>query len=150
MIDKHLIFELMDQVDAVYLATLSGSAPRIRAMVNLRREDLFPGPSSLVRAAGFDVYFCTSGASGKVRELRENPAAAAYFALPSLGRGVMLSGRAEILDQPDLKAALWDESWRMYWPEGPADPDCVVVKLASATANGWWGQEPFFLDLRSQ
>ena len=150
MIDEGALLEIMDQADAVLLATVSGSAPRVRAMVNLRRKDLFPGPSACARDAGFDVYFCTSAASGKVRELRANPAAAAYFALPRLGRGVMISGVGEILESPDLKRALWDDSWRMYWPEGPSDPDCAVVKLAAATAAGWLGTEAFHLDLRSR
>jgi len=149
VIDKGSLLDILDQADTVLLATVSGSAPRMRAMVNLRRKDLFPGPSACARDAGFDVYFCTSAASGKIRELRANPAAAAYFALPHLGRGVMLSGVAEVLESPDLKRALWDDSWRMYWPDGPSDSDFVVVRLAAETATGWSGTETFHLDLRS-
>jgi uncharacterized pyridoxamine 5'-phosphate oxidase family protein len=32
-IDRNDILQVMDQADAVYLATVNGSAPRIRAMV---------------------------------------------------------------------------------------------------------------------
>jgi general stress protein 26 len=147
-IDKNDILEVMDQAEAVYLATVSGSAPRIRAMGNHRR-DIYPGPSAFARAGGFTVYFCTSAASGKVRELRANPAAAAYFALPSRFRGVMLTGDAEVLEDMKSKEALWDEGWRIYWPGGPSDPDCVVVRLTPREATGWWGSEPFYLDLRA-
>lgn len=149
-IDKNDILEVMDQAEAVYLATVSGSAPRIRAMVNHRRKDLYPGPSEFARAGGFTVYFCTSAASGKVRELCANPAAAAYFALPGRFRGVMLTGDAEVLEDMESKEALWDEGWRVYWPDGPSDPDCVVVRLTPREANGWWGSEPFYLDLRAR
>jgi len=148
-IDKNDILEVMDQADAVYLATVSGSAPRVRAMVNHRRKDIYPGPSEFARAGGFTVYFCTSATSGKVRELRANPAAAAYFALPQKFRGVMLTGDTEVLEDTKSKEALWHEGWRIYWPGGPSDPDCVVVRLTPKEVNGWWGSEPFYLDLRT-
>jgi general stress protein 26 len=148
-VDKNDILEVMDQAEAVYLATVSGSAPRIRAMVNHRRKDIYPGPSEFARAGGFTVYFCTSAASGKVHELRANPAAAAYFAVPYRFRGVMLTGDTEVLEDMKLKEALWHEGWRFYWPGGPSDPDCVVVRLTPKEATGWWGSEPFYLDLRA-
>lgn len=150
-IDKNDILEVMDQAEAVCLATVCGSAPRIRAMLNHRRTDTYPGPgpSEFARAGVFTVYFCTSAASGKVRELRANPAAAAYFALPRQFRGVMLTGDAEVLEDMTYKEALWDDGWRVYWPGGPSDPDCVVVRLTPREATGWWGSESFYLDLRT-
>jgi len=46
-IDKNDILEVMDQSDTVYLVTVKGPAPRIRAMVNLRRADIcWPGGPS--------------------------------------------------------------------------------------------------------
>lgn len=147
-IDRTAVLGVMDRADAVYLATVSGSAPRIRAMVNHRREDINAGASAFARAAGFTVYFCTSAASGKVRELRANPAASAYFAVPGESKGVMLAGDADVLEDLASCEALWDERWRVYWPGGPADPDCVIVRLTPREAVGWWGSEPFYLDLR--
>jgi general stress protein 26 len=148
-IDRNDILQVMDEADAVYLATVDGSAPRIRAMVNHRRKDIYPGPSEFARAAGFTVYFLTSAASGKVRELRANPLASAYFALPCESKGVMLAGNTEVLQDMESKEALWDEGWRIYWPGGPSDPDCAVVRLTPKEATGWWGSEPFYLDLRA-
>jgi general stress protein 26 len=148
-IDRNDILDVMDRADAVYLATVDGSEPRIRAMVNYRRTDICPGASAFARAAGFNVYFCTSAASGKVRELRENSAASAYFALPLDSKGVMLSGYGEVLDDKASKEALWDDRWRVYWPAGPTDPDCVILRLAPKSAAGWWGSQPFYLDLRA-
>jgi general stress protein 26 len=148
-IDRDDILQLMDQADAVYLATVNGSAPRIRAMVNHRRKDIYPGPSAFARAAGFTVYFLTSAASGKVRELRANPAASAYFAVPRESKGVMLAGSTEVLEDMRSKEALWDEGWRIYWSGGPSAPDCAVVRRTPKEATGWWGTERFYLDVRA-
>jgi general stress protein 26 len=147
MIDKQLLCEIMDKADAVYLATVDGASPRIRAMVNLRRQDQFPDPSKVCRADGFNCYFSTSMASGKVREVRANPAASAYYCDPLTFRGVTFSGNVEILTAPELKKALWDEEWRIYWPAGAEDPDYVILRLSPTEATGWWAGKPFHLDL---
>ena len=138
-VDRQAVFELMDASAAVYLATVDSSEPRLRALVNLRRRDQFPGPSAFCRQQGGTVYLATSGASSKVREIRANPAVAVYYCDPGSVHGVSLSGRMEVLSDPELKRVLWDESWRIYWPAGPEDPDYVVLRMKPTGATGWWG-----------
>jgi general stress protein 26 len=58
-------------------------------------------------------------------DILANPLASAYFALPRESKGVILAGHAEVLEDMKSKEALWDE------------------------ATGWWGSEPFYLDLRA-
>lgn len=145
MVDREAVFKLMDESDAVYLATVDGTAPHIRALVNLRRRDLYPGASEFCRKQGSTVYFTTSAASAKVRELRANPAAAVYYCDPAKTHGVSLSGRMEILTDPELKRALWSEDWRIYWPAGPDDPDYVVLRMKPERAEGWWGATPLVI-----
>jgi general stress protein 26 len=139
MTDRERVLELMDEAEVVYLATVSGAAPRIRIVANLRRPDVYPATSEACRKAGFTVYFATSLASGKVRDIRENPIVAAYYAIPAKSRAVMLSGRAEIVTDLDVKKALWDEKWRSHWPGGVDDPNFAVLRLVPARAEGWWG-----------
>ncbi len=137
---------LMDRSAAVYLATLDGARPRIRAMVNLRRADRYPGPAAFCRGQEFTVYFGTSAASGKVREIRANPAVSVYYCEPEEFHGLTLSGEMEILDDAGLKETLWDDGWRVYWPAGAQDPDYVVLRLKAARAEGWRGAAPFHFD----
>lgn len=146
MPEKLEILDLMNSSEAVYLATLDGRIPRLRALVNLRRSDLCPGSAAFCRKEGLTCYGCTSAASSKVAELRAHPEASLYYCDPRNVRGVTLSGRVEILTDQQLKTALWDESWRMYWC-GPEDPDYVVLRLTPVEAYGWWGARPFRLDL---
>jgi len=137
----------MDNSEAVYLATVSGGRPRIRALVNLRRSDLYPSASEFCRKEGFTVYFSSSITSGKAREVEANPWVAAYYCDPGKTHGVMLSGEIEILTDPDLKRTLWSDQWRIYWTGGAADPDYAVFRLKPVEATGWWGTTPFHFDV---
>ena len=146
MVSKQDVLDLMNEADAVYLATIGETGPRIRALVNLRRAELYPGASRICRTDDFTVYLSTSAASDKVREMRANPAVALYYCDADRFQGVTLNGRAEVLDDADLKRALWSDDWRMYWPQGDGDPDYVVVRVKAEAVSGWWGGKPFKLD----
>lgn len=149
MIDRQSLLELMNVPDAVYLATVDGSVPRIRALNNLRRQDLYPGAGAFCRARGFRAYFATSVSSGKVREIRANPAVSVYYCDPKNYRGVTLAGKMEVLSDPDLKRALWQDEWLIYWPAAACDPDYAVLCLQPAEATGWWGSAAFHFEIDS-
>jgi len=150
MPDSQAVLEMMTTAEAVYLATVRDGAPRIRAMVNLRHPESFPGISQFCRAQGFVCYFATSLASGKVDELRADSSASVYFADPRSTHGIELRGKVEVLTDPGLRRTLWQEVWRVYWPSGETDPDYAVLRFAPWSACGWWGTEPFRLELSSQ
>jgi len=145
MIDRNAVLELMDGSPVVFFATVEGHAPRIRALENLRRQDRYPEASHFCRGEGFTCYFSTSGASGKVREIRSNPSVAAYYCDPAQVHGATVSGEAEVLTDPGLKRALWSDAWGIYW-KGWEDPDYVVVRLKARDIRGWWGTNPFTLE----
>lgn len=145
-IDREEILKIMNEADAVYLATVNGTSPRLRPLVNLRRADLYPRVGDFCRREAFVCYFSTSIASGKVKEIQANPSVAVYYCDPKQTRGIEFSGRMEILTDPELKKALWEDDWRVYW-RGPDDPDYVVLRLSPSSASGWWGTKPFRFDL---
>jgi general stress protein 26 len=146
MIDKQSLLDLMNNADAVYLATVDGSIPRIRAMVNLRRQDLYPGAAPRCRGEGFTVYMATSASSGKIRELRANPNVSTYYCDPRQFHAITLTGKVEILLDPDLKKELWCDDWRIYWPNGPVESDYIVLRLEPVEATACWGTDTFHLD----
>lgn len=146
MVKDNDVLKLMDEAEVVYLATISDKGPRIRALVNLRRADLYPGPSKTARADGFTVYLATSLASDKIKDIRANPAISVYYCDPKTFHGAMLAGKAEILDDPELKKALWSWDWRVYWPTGAADPDFIVVRMKPDEIKGWWSGAAFAID----
>ncbi len=147
MIDREAVLEVMNESEAVYLATVSEGSPRIRGLVNLRRRDRYPRSCEFCRKEGWTSYFTTSNASGKVSDIQANPSVAVYYSNPAQTRGVELRGRMEILTDPELKRALWHEEWGIYWRGGPEDPDYVVLRLKPVSAAGWWGTAPFRLEI---
>jgi len=82
---------------ALSTATAAGE-PSVR-MVSLKRLD------------GAALVFTTALWSRKVEELRANPAAAAVFYWPALGRQVRIEGRAEVAER-ELAERLFDERLR--------------------------------------
>jgi general stress protein 26 len=144
MIDRDAALEMMSEAEAVYLATVSDGAPRVRALVNLRRRDR--SSCDFCRREAFTSYFSTSAASGKVRDIRANSSVAVYYSNPDKTRGIELRGHMEIVSDQDLKKALWQDEWSIYW-RGADDPDYVVLRLKPVHAAGWWGTAPFRLKL---
>lgn len=146
MPSKGQILKVMNGAHAVYLATTSENGPRVRALVNLRRRWAYRVPSRTARTDDFTVYLATSRASDKIAEITADPRVSVYYSRPLLFRGVMLCGRAEVLDAPDLKKALWSNDWREYWPDGYSNPDYVVVRIKPTEIRGWWGSTPFTIE----
>lgn len=142
--------KLMDESAAVCLATTSGAVPRIRALWNLRRHDRFPSAAKFCRQQGLTAYFATSVSSGKVCEIRKNPAVSLYYCDADNVRGVMLAGQAEVLTDPGIKRVLWHDSWSIYWPGGASDPDYCVLRVTPREAAGWWGTTPFYFEAKGE
>lgn len=146
MPDRNDVLKLMDESDAVYLATVGDGGPTIRALVNLRRADRYPDASKIARAAGFTAFLSTSLDSTKIRDIRANPVVSLYYCDPARFLGATLNGRAEVVDDPALKKALWSWDWRVYYPRGADDPNYVIVRVVTETVIGWWRGQPYRLD----
>lgn len=137
---KKMCAALMGKSAAVYLTTIEGGYPYTRAMLNLRNTKRYPNQVRLFADHQDDllVYFSTNTASGKVRQIKANPRVSAYYCDPSHFHGLMLGGDIEIIDSPELRHALWNEGWEMYYPKGPDDPDHTVMRLLPKVAMGWY------------
>jgi general stress protein 26 len=134
----------------VYLGTVDlDGRPRIRAVFNLRNAEHFPGLVPLFQGHDEDLLllFTTNTSSSKVAEVRTNPAVAAYFSDPEESLGLMLAGDAEIVSDPGVKKALWQDGWERYYPGGYDDPDHTVFQLLPDVARGWNQRETFEFDI---
>jgi general stress protein 26 len=141
---------LMAVSDAAYLATVDGvGRPQVRAMLNLRNKAQYPKLTDLF--AGHEdallIYLTTNTSSLKVSQVRANPAIAVYYCEPTRFHGLMLGGDVEIVDDPMVREALWQDGWENYYPGGPNDPDHTVLSLRPSVARGWHGEGKFEFDL---
>ncbi len=108
-------------------------APEIKAMVKARNDGLH------------QFWFCSNTSARRTEILRHNGRASLYayeFAAdtnPMICRGVMLSGTAELSWDDDLRRSLWQDFMTMYYPQGPLDPDFVVVQFTAERGNYYEG-----------
>lgn len=146
MVGKSELLEVMNAAPAVFLATVGENGPTIRALVNLRRADVYPGIYATARSGGFVVYLTTSRKSRKVQEIAADPRVSLYFSIPDKFVGVTLNGVIRISEDESLRRALWHDAWRIYWPDGLGNPDYCVLRFTPEAIFGWQGTEPFAVD----
>lgn len=138
---KRTCVQVMEASEAVYLTTLGDDEyPRTRAMLNLRNKQQYPGQVRLFAEHQSDlmIYLSTNTSSSKVRQLKASSHGCAYYCVPSEFKGVMLAGDVEIVDESEVRRALWNEGWERYYPGGPDDPDHTVLRLYPRFVEGWW------------
>jgi general stress protein 26 len=143
---KQACLEVMLESEAVSVTTLDEEgAPCTRAMFNLRRKIQFPDLGGLLQA-GNDrllVYLSTNTSSEKIRHIRRDPRVALYYCIPHTFHGAMLSGRVTEVHAQEVKDAIWQEGWEIYFPTGRRDPDYTILELCPSRIRGWLGDRAF-------
>jgi len=111
----------------------SDGTPEIKAMVKMRNDGLRR------------FWFCSNTSARRTEVLRHDGRACLYAyefvadTSPIICRGVMLSGIAELSWDDDLRQSLWQDFMTMYYPQGPLDPDFVVVQFTVERGNYYEG-----------
>lgn len=60
-----------------------------------------------------------------------------YYCQPNAFQGIMLGGQIEVIEDMDIKRALWQDGWEMYYPKGVTDLDNSVLRLRPQFLRGW-------------
>jgi general stress protein 26 len=144
--DQELARLIVEVADRAYLTTMADDGyPRTRAVLNLRNLSLYPDQANLFdrHREDFLVYISTNTSSAKVAQILRDPRGSLYYCHPKRYRGVLLVGDLAIVDDSALRRALWNESWTMYYPGGPDDPDHTVLRLSPRRVEGWNGSSRF-------
>jgi general stress protein 26 len=150
---KRLSLQLMETAWAVYFTTIDEKGfPQTRAMDNLRSKERFPKLASLfeIHQDDFRILLSTNTSSAKIKDIQKNPAVSAYYCIPREFRGVMFSGTVEVVQDSELKKAIWHDYWTRYYPKGVTDPDYAVLNLYPKYAKGWNGQTTFNFTLKGK
>src|SRR5262249_30993628 len=81
------------------------------------------------------VFFAIRVESLHVRELESDPQVAVVF--QDDRRHVSLSGTARLRRDRALVDELWSETWRLWFPHGPEDPNLAIVEVRPTSGEYW-------------
>ena len=138
---KKFGLKLMEESKAAYLTTINPDGfPLTRAMFNLRNKEQFPEFSEFFEKQQnqFSIYITTNTSSNKVAHLRKNPEMCVYFCDAEDFKGFMVGSSVEIVDDVDIKKAIWLDWWTKYYPEGIDDPDYTLLRMEPKNARFYY------------
>jgi general stress protein 26 len=128
MMDKSKILAFLDRQSVLMLSTIGASgAPETRALINIRNEKIAP---HLVEFFKHDdrILVITNTHSDKIGQIRANGIASLY-AYDQQFNGLLLVGKVREVSDAATKGALWDDSWKMYYPDGKEGGDFSVLEF---------------------
>ncbi len=82
-----------------------------------------------------DLWFFAERGSRKVANVTAHPSV--NVTVGSATTWVSLSGTAVVVDDLDRKRELWNPFVEAWFPDGPEDPDVVLVKVTADGAEYW-------------
>ena len=116
--------ELLDSVRHFLVGTNAEDGfPNIKAMSNRKHEGIKT------------IWLKTDTFSMRVQQLRRDTRACVYCLDSKLGRGLMLVGNMEILEDVGSKRALWKDGDEKFNPLGVEDPAWCVLRFTAKRAN---------------
>jgi general stress protein 26 len=81
------------------------------------------------------MWFLTERNSGKLEEIARD--SHVNVAMQSERKFVSISGQAVTVDDRRKVEELWNEAWRVWFPEGKNDPTLVLIKVQGEHGEYW-------------
>ena len=122
--DREKFYGLLKGFNAVVLITHLGERLDARPMAVARVEP------------DCDLWFITGADTDKAREIAENPRVH-VVAQHERDTFVSLAGTARLLHDPAKIRELWKEPYRVWFPDGPEDPNIRLIHLAAEAGEFW-------------
>lgn len=82
-----------------------------------------------------DLWFIATRDSRKVAHIRAHPVVGVTIA--SQSSWVSISGRAEVVDDLEKLKELWNTFAEAWLPEGPEDPNAILIHVDAESAEYW-------------
>lgn len=82
-----------------------------------------------------ELWFVTDRNSGKIADLMLDRDVA--VTMQSRHKFVTLSGECRVVDDHAKIESLWNETWRVWFPEGKSDPSIVLLKIVPSRGEYW-------------
>jgi general stress protein 26 len=84
-----------------------------------------------------NIWFFTSGESGKIAEIFEHRAINLAYSKPSDNTYLSVSGVAALVTEEDKIKELYTPTLKAWFPEGIDDPSLVLIKVVPYEAEYW-------------
>ena len=121
------IAALIKSIDFGMLTTLDAEGRLHSRPMSSNKEVEFDG----------DVWFFTYASTPKVYEIENKPYVNVAFSDPKSQTYVSLSGRAELVRDPEKIKQLWQPSLKAWFPKGVDEPDIALIKINADQAEYW-------------
>lgn len=84
-----------------------------------------------------ELWFFTDTHAPKVDEIEQTHQVNLAYADPKNQRYVSISGNAQLVIDAAKKRDLWEPSHKIYFPNGPEDPNVALLKVTVSKAEYW-------------
>lgn len=125
---KERAFRLLDKCEIVTIATVGDGG--------------FPYPVPVAKIAAerpFTVWIATGSGSEKVRHIRRDARCGLSFF--DRDDSVSLTGEAEVVSEPSVRRAMWQDWFAGHFPGGPDDPAYCLVRFHAREGTFYIGGE---------
>lgn len=126
--DAERVFDFVDEIGVCMLTTKTGRSLRARPMHAKVDRDLGT------------ISFLTDARHHKDDEIARDPDVCLAFAKPSSQDYVSISGQAEVSNDRAAIEARFSEMAKVWFPDGPQDPNVRLLSVRPETAEFWDGK----------
>ena len=124
--EQQKVWELIKGVGTALMVTSTASGLRGRPMAALNKE-----------FEGGELWFASRDATPKVDEIAHDEHVLLAYSEPKSQNYVSVAGTARIVHDASKVKSLWSESLRVWFPQGPDDPNIALIKVTIDTAEYW-------------
>jgi general stress protein 26 len=85
------------------------------------------------------IWFLTDVRGLKDDEVEADPNVCLTFVYPKEKVYLSITGKASVGRDPERAKMLWNKEQQVWWPDGPEDPNLLVMKVEPERAEMWDG-----------
>lgn len=122
--EQQKFLEVLERFSAVVLVTYGDDGLDARPMALVRVEP------------DCDVWLMTMTNTGKVQEIKAQ-SRVQLVAQHNQDTFISLSGTADLISDPGKVRELWKEPYRVWFPDGPDDPDILLIRIRADAGEFW-------------
>lgn len=118
------------------------AAPTQAGRIDLRQgthtRPMYNQPIDPETFAG-ELFYMTSAASRLVHEIAGDARVLISYAAPDRNRYAVIHGIGECVRDPVKARELWNIHAKGWWPNGPDDPELMILRVSVESAEYWDG-----------